>query len=80
MASTFTLIFVVLLALTTATRLWLGSRQINYVQAHRAQVPAAFSSDISLEAHQKAADYSSTKTRLVLIEVVVQATTNGKSQ
>ena len=73
MASTFTLIFVVLLALTTVTRLWLGSRQINYVQAHRAQVPSAFSTDISLEAHQKAADYSSTKTRLVLIEVVVQA-------
>ena len=73
MASTFTLIFVVLLALTTATRLWLGSRQINYVQAHRAQVPSAFSTDISLEAHQKAADYSSAKTRLVLIEVVVQA-------
>lgn len=73
MASTFTLIFVVLLAITTVTRLWLGSRQISYVQAHRAQVPSAFSTDISLEAHQKAADYSSTKTRLVLIEVVVQA-------
>ena len=61
------------MALTTVTRLWLGSRQISYVQAHRAQVPSAFSTDISLEAHQKAADYSSTKTRLVLIEVVVQA-------
>jgi STE24 endopeptidase len=73
MASTLTLIFVGLLAATTLTRLWLGSRQVAYVQANRGQVPAAFSPDISLEAHQKAADYSSAKTKLVLIEIVVQA-------
>lgn len=73
MASTLTLIFVGLLTATTLTRLWLGSRQVAHVQAHRAQVPSAFSTDISLEAHQKAADYSSTKTKLALIEIVVQA-------
>jgi STE24 endopeptidase len=73
MASTLTLIFVGLLAATTLTRLWLGSRQVAHVQANRAQVPAAFSADISLEAHQKAADYSSAKTKLALIEIVVQA-------
>jgi STE24 endopeptidase len=73
MASTLTLIFVGLLAATTLTRLWLGLRQVAYVQANRGQVPAAFSADISLEAHQKAADYSSAKTKLVLIEIVVQA-------
>lgn len=73
MASTLTLIFIGLLIATTLTRLWLGSRQISHVQANRAQVPAAFAVNISLEAHQKAADYSSAKTRLVLIEVVVQA-------
>ena len=73
MASTLTFIFIGLLILTTLTRLWLGSRQISHVQANRAQVPAAFAADISLESHQKAADYSSDKTRLVLVEVVVQA-------
>ena len=73
MASTLTLIFIGLLAATTLTRLWLGSRQVTHVQANRVQVPAAFSADISLEAHQKAADYSSAKTKLALIEIVMQA-------
>ena len=73
MASTLTFIFIALLILTTTTRLWLGSRQISHVQANRAQVPSAFADNISLEAHQKAADYSSAKTKLVLIEAVVQA-------
>ncbi|MGQ0442781.1 MAG: M48 family metallopeptidase, partial [Methylophilaceae bacterium] len=73
MTSTLTLIFVTTLILTTLIRLWLGSRQIAYVQANRVKVPSAFSNNISLEAHQKAADYSSAKTRLTLTEVVVQA-------
>jgi STE24 endopeptidase len=73
MASTLTFVFIGLLIATTFTRLWLGSRQIAHVQANRAQVPVAFSDNISLEAHQKAADYSSAKTKLALIEVVVQA-------
>ena len=73
MVSTLTFIFIALLLLTTATRLWLGSRQISHVQANRAQVPSAFADNISLESHQKAADYSSAKTKLVLIEAVVQA-------
>ena len=73
MASTLTLVFIGLLIATTLTRLWLGSRQVAHVQANRAQVPAAFAADISLESHQKAADYSSTKTKLALTEVIVQA-------
>lgn len=73
MASTLTLIFVALLIATTLTRLWLGSRQIAHVQANRPQVPSAFSANISLEAHQKAADYSTAKTKLTLAEVVIQA-------
>ena len=73
MAFTLTLIFIVLLIATTVTRLWLGSRQISHVQAHRAQVPVAFAANISLEAHQKAADYSTAKTKLGLIEAVAQA-------
>ena len=73
MASTLTLVFIGLLIITTLTRLWLGSRQVTHVQANRAQVPTAFAADISLEAHQKAADYSSAKTKLALAEIFVQA-------
>ena len=73
MASTLSFVFIGLLIATTLTRLWLGSRHIGYVQAHRGQVPQAFNESISLESHQKAADYSAAKTRLVLVEAVVQA-------
>jgi STE24 endopeptidase len=73
MASTLTFVFIGLLIATTLTRFWLGSRHIGYVQAHRGQVPSAFSESISLEAHQKAADYSAAKTKLALTETIVQA-------
>ena len=69
----FTLTFVSLLIASTLIRLWLGGRHITYVQAHRNQVPAAFSENITLDSHQKAADYTSAKTKLALTEVVVQA-------
>ena len=68
-----TLIFIILLISTTCIRLWLGTRQISHVQANRAQVPSAFAENISLEAHQKAADYTNAKTKLVLSELIVQA-------
>ncbi|MDO8962779.1 MAG: M48 family metallopeptidase [Methylophilus sp.] len=73
MASTLTFLFVSLLAVTTVVRVWLSNRHIHYVQTHRHQVPAAFANTISLEAHQKAADYSSTKTRLTVAETITQA-------
>ena len=73
MAYTLTLTFITLLLLTTGIRIWLGRRHITHIQIHRSEVPAAFSSNISLEAHQKAADYSNAKTRLVLTEATAQA-------
>src|SRR5688572_30145620 len=73
MATTLTVVFLALLIITTATRVWLGRRHISYIQAHRNQVPSAFSETISLDAHQKAADYSSAKTRLMLQEGLAQA-------
>lgn len=73
MASTLTILFVALLAFTTLTRIWLGKRHVRYIQAHKDKVPVAFDQNISLEAHQKAADYSSAKTRLGVAEVSVQA-------
>jgi STE24 endopeptidase len=73
MAFTLTLIFITLLIATTLTRFWLGSRQITHVQANRMLVPTAFSENISLEAHQKAADYSTAKIKLTLTETAIQA-------
>lgn len=69
----FGILFVCVLGLATALRLWLGARHVRYVQAHRARVPAQFSHDVSLEAHQRAADYTIAKTRLSLISIVVDA-------
>jgi STE24 endopeptidase len=43
---------------------WLDWRQVRTVAAHRSQVPAAFAGRISLEDHQKAADYTIAKQRL----------------
>lgn len=70
---TLNILFIALLALTTATRIWLGSRHIGFVLGHRNQVPEAFANNISLEAHQKAADYTSAKTKLALTETLAQA-------
>jgi STE24 endopeptidase len=73
MTITLTLVFAGLLILTTLTRIWLGQRHVRHIQAHRNAVPNAFAGNISLDAHQKAADYSSAKTRLVIAEAVAQA-------
>jgi len=70
---TLSIIFISLVVLTTLTRIWLGNRHICFVQKHRNQVPQAFSKDISLDAHQKAADYTAAKTKLVIAEGIVQA-------
>ena len=58
---TFTLIFLLVLAASIVTRLWLSSRQLSHIQAHRGSVPKAFAEKIPLEDHQKAADYTTTK-------------------
>ena len=69
----FTTLFIALLAFTLFMQQWLGRRQISHVAAHRDAVPAAFAQNITLEAHQKAADYSIAKTRLSLAESLFSA-------
>ncbi|MBK0392512.1 M48 family metallopeptidase [Ramlibacter algicola] len=64
-----TLAFAAMLVASLALRFWLASRQIRHVARHRGDVPAAFASTVSLAAHQKAADYTITKSRLGLIEM-----------
>ena len=69
----FTTIFLAALAAATATRLWLAARQMRHVRAHRADVPGLFADSIPLEAHQKAADYTVAKTRIAIVDAVLDA-------
>ncbi len=69
---TFGLIFLVALLLTAATRLWLATRHAAHIQAHRHAVPAQFAEVITLDAHQRAADYTTAKTRFAMIGVAVE--------
>ena len=59
----FTVFFLAMLLISTLMRLYLSQRQINYVAQHRAQVPDSFAENISLEDHQKAADYTTAKVK-----------------
>jgi STE24 endopeptidase len=59
----FTLFFLAMLLLSVSMRLWLSMRQVAHIAANRAIVPEAFSDSITLREHQKAADYTTTKTR-----------------
>ncbi len=69
----FTVLFLAAFALSLGIRLYLAHRQIRYVSAHRAEVPAEFAGQVSLEAHQKAADYTRAKTRLGALATIVDA-------
>lgn len=69
----FTEVFVLAVVLSVALRLYLASRQVRHIAMNRAQVPAEFREQISLQDHQKAADYSIAKTRLGMINVLVEA-------
>jgi STE24 endopeptidase len=59
----FSVLFVVFFLLTLGLRFWLANRQIRHVLRHRDAVPAEFAPKVSLETHQKAADYTIAKTR-----------------
>jgi STE24 endopeptidase len=69
----FTVLFVVAVVAMVGTKLWLASRQIRFVAAHRGQVPSQFANTIALTAHQRAADYTVERTRLAMIEIIVGA-------
>jgi len=64
-------LFILLVLLTLAVQLWLANRHIRHVNKNRAQVPDEFAGQIPLEAHQKAADYTMTRTRFGRIDTIV---------
>ncbi len=69
----FTALFCAMLVVGLLVRTLLASRQIRHVARHRHAVPAAFSDTISVAAHQKAADYTITKSRFGLLEMALDA-------
>jgi STE24 endopeptidase len=68
-----TAVFLLLLLLVVACRLWLLARQCARVRAERGTVPAAFADAIPLEAHQKAGDYTIAHARLSAAEAILDA-------
>ncbi|OUR73444.1 peptidase M48 [Methylophaga sp. 41_12_T18] len=66
----FTWVFLIALVLMTAVELWLSLRQGRHVLAHRDKIPAAFKEEVSLAAHQKAADYTQAKGKFGRFESV----------
>lgn len=69
----FSALFVIAVLAMVATKLWLASRQIRFVAAHRDAVPPQFAATIPLAAHQRAADYTVARTRLTMVEVIAGA-------
>jgi len=63
------LAFAAALLLTVGLKFWLATRQMRHVAAHRAEVPPAFAGTVSLQAHQKAADYTLVRLRFGLVTV-----------
>jgi len=68
-----TLALTAVLIANLLTKLWLSGRQVRHVAQHRHAVPAAFADTISLQAHQKAADYTLAKARVGLIDMGLDA-------
>lgn len=75
MNPTLTLTYLLVGALLTNVllKLWLNARQVRHVAQHRGEVPTAFASQISLNDHQKAADYTLAKAKLAQIDILIDA-------
>ncbi|HZW86808.1 MAG TPA: M48 family metallopeptidase [Gallionella sp.] len=72
-ATQFTFVFITALACATLVKFWLAQRHLAYIGACRDNVPNAFQAKITLTDHQKAADYTSTKTRFALLGTLFDA-------
>ncbi len=69
--NTFSVTFLLMAALTLSVQIWLGLRQTRCVTNNRGAVPAPFDSKISLDAHHKAADYTTTNISLGILDLII---------
>ena len=67
----FTQIFLIALGAGLGIQFWLLNRHRQHVLAHRNHVPEAFSDAVTLEEHQKAADYTLARSGLGRIEMAL---------
>ncbi len=68
---TYTWIFIIPFALTLGLQLWLSLRQAAHVKQFRSAVPDEFADKVTLEEHQKAADYTVAKGRFGRFELLI---------
>ncbi len=66
--SALTLLFAGAVLLALLLKLWLATRQMRHVALHRDRVPQAFAGSVSLQAHQRAADYTLARGRFGLLQ------------
>jgi STE24 endopeptidase len=64
-----TIAFAAALVASLGVKLWLATRQMRHVAAHRNAVPAPFDGTVPLSAHQRAADYTLAKGRFGLLSM-----------
>ena len=69
----FSYIFLLFVLSSVSIKIWLSMRQIKTVIANQDRVPKAFSEDIYLESHQKAANYTEAKMKLSNVSALVDA-------
>ncbi len=69
--NTFSVIFLLMATLALSVQIWLAQRQTRCVASNRDAVPAPFDSKISLQAHQKAADYTTTNISLERTDLII---------
>jgi STE24 endopeptidase len=73
--TSFSVVVIFFIIATSLARLWLCSRQKRHIFMHRDFVPEQFAQQIPLESHQKAADYTISKTSfsrfLLLVSTVL---------
>ena len=70
-AAFFGAVFLSALVTSVVLQLWLARRQMQHVHAHRDAVPAHFAGKITLVAHQKAADYTVARTRVSIVDTLL---------
>ena len=68
-----TLVLAIALLANLGLKLWLATRQARHVAQHQHQVPAAFAGTISLQAHQKAAQYTLAKSKIGFWDMALEA-------
>ncbi|MEP6943230.1 MAG: M48 family metallopeptidase [Betaproteobacteria bacterium] len=70
-SSMFSIVFLIAVAVSAGLQVWLSLRQMRHVRAHREAVPTHFAGRIPLDAHRKAADYTAARTRLSIVDTLL---------